>query len=123
MGIDDQWLGNAQDPAHWRGENTDAMPVKHAIRYEYQRLLEEGYEVAEYQPPMMHVKAVIVDGAFSLIGSANFGNRSFEVNDEITVAVSDREFATALTRDFEADLQRSTRFDAGTWPGQRSVVG
>ena len=105
------------------GELTDAMPVKHAIRYEYQRLLDEGYEVAEFQPTMMHVKAVIVDGVFSLIGSANFGNRSFEVNDEITVAVSDREFAASLTRDFEADLQRSTRLDAGTWSGQRSMVG
>ena len=105
------------------GELTDAMPVKHAIRYEYQRLLDEGYEVAEFQPTMMHVKAVIVDGVFSLIGSANFGNRSFEVNDEITMAVSDREFAASLTRDFEADLQRSTRLDAGTWSGQRSMVG
>ncbi len=105
------------------GENTDAMPVKHAIRYEYQRLLEEGYEVAEYQPTMMHVKAVIVDGVFSLIGSANFGNRSFEVNDEITVAVSDQEFAASLVRDFDNDLQRSTRLDAATWPGQRSMVG
>lgn len=105
------------------GEHTDAMPVKHAIRYEYQRLLEEGYEVAEYQPTMMHVKAVIVDGVFSLIGSANFGNRSFEVNDEITVAVSDQEFAASLVGDFENDLQRSTRLDAATWPGQRSLVG
>jgi len=105
------------------GENTDAMPVKHAIRYEYQRLLEEGYEVAEYQPTMMHVKAVVVDGTFSLIGSANFGNRSFEVNDEITVAVSDGEFAASLVSDFENDLQRSTRLDAATWPGQRSMVG
>lgn len=105
------------------GANTDAMPVKHAIRYEYQRLLEEGYEVAEYQPTMMHVKAVVVDGIFSLIGSANFGNRSFEVNDEITIAVSDPEFAASLVRDVENDLQRSTRLDAATWPGQRSMAG
>lgn len=105
------------------GERTDAMPVKHAIRYEYQRLLDDGYQIAEYEPTMMHVKAVIIDGAFSLIGSANFGNRSFEVNDELTVAVADRELALSLTRDFEADLQRSKQLDAKTWKDQRTIVG
>lgn len=105
------------------GDVTDAMPVKHAIRHEYQRLLDDGYEIAEYEPTMMHVKAVIIDGVFSLIGSANFGNRSFEVNDELTMAVADPELASALTRDFDADLQKSKRLDAKTWKDQRSIFG
>ena len=46
---------------------------------------------------MMHTKVVIVDGIFSIIGSANFGNRSFELNDELTVGVYDRELAAQLT--------------------------
>ena len=46
---------------------------------------------------MMHTKALIVDGIFSIIGSANFGNRSFELNDELTVGVYDRELAAQLT--------------------------
>lgn len=69
------------------GTITDAMPVKHASRSEYQDLLDLGVAIAEYQPAMMHAKALVVDSIVSLIGSANFGNRSFELNDELVVAV------------------------------------
>jgi cardiolipin synthase len=102
------------------GDITDAMPVKHASRYDYQRLLDAGFEIYEYQPTMMHTKAMIVDGIFSIIGSANFGNRSFELNDELTVGVYDRDLAALLTRDFDNDLKVSKRLDAETWPKQRS---
>lgn len=105
------------------GPVTDAMPVKHASRSRYQELLDHGIELAEYQPTMMHTKAVIVDGVLSLIGSANFGNRSFELNDELTVAVFDPALASVLTKDFDADLQQSQRLDAKTWPSARSFDG
>jgi cardiolipin synthase A/B len=105
------------------GEVTDAMPVKHASRYRYQGLLDEGMEIAEYQPTMMHTKTFMVDGVFSIIGSANFGNRSFELNDELAIGVMDPELAMALTRDFEADLKRSQVLDKETWKKQRSFDG
>ena len=105
------------------GEITDAMPVKHASRFGYQELLDQGVELYEYQPTMMHTKAVMVDGAFSIIGSANFGNRSFELNDELTVAVFDPDLATALIGDFEKDMQASTKLEAATWKDQRSIFG
>ena len=97
------------------GEVTDAMSVKSASRHGYQALLDAGIEVYEYEPTMMHVKAMMVDGVWSVIGSANFDNRSFELNDELTVAVQDQGLAQALTRDFEADLQHSTKLDAAQW--------
>jgi cardiolipin synthase A/B len=102
------------------GDITDAMPVKHASRYDYQRLLDAGYEVFEYEPTMMHTKVMVVDGIFSIIGSANFGNRSFELNDELAIGVFDAELAAQLTGDFEKDILLSKRLDAATWPGQRS---
>jgi cardiolipin synthase len=105
------------------GDVTDAMPVKHASRYDYQRLLDSGIEIFEYQPTMMHTKAMMVDGTFSIIGSANFGNRSFELNDELAIGVHDPELAARLTQDFEADLQASKRLDARTWTDQRSFDG
>jgi cardiolipin synthase A/B len=105
------------------GEITDAMPVKHASRYAYQGLLDQGIEIFEYQPTMMHTKAFIVDGMFSIIGSANFGNRSFELNDELVVGVLDPDVAIALTKDFETDIQSSNRLDAATWKKQRSFDG
>ena len=100
------------------GEITDAKPVKDASREGYQQLLDWGIEIYEYEPTMMHVKAMMVDGIWSVFGSANFDNRSFELNDELTVAVQDPELAAALTRDFEADLKRSTRIDPAAWPNR-----
>ena len=104
------------------GTVTDAMPVKHASRSEYQDLLELGVEIAEFQPTMMHAKVLVIDGIVSLIGSANFGNRSFELNDELVVAVQDKELAATLLRDFETDLRRSTVLNLATWKDQRGFV-
>jgi cardiolipin synthase len=102
------------------GTVTDAMPVKHASRYGFQDLLNQGIEIYEYQPTMMHTKAMIVDGVVSLIGSANFGNRSFELNDELTIAVFDRDLAARLTADFNTDTQSAQKYDAVSWPKARS---
>jgi len=98
------------------GEITDAKPVKHASREGYQDLLERGVEIHEFEPTMMHVKAMMVDGVWSVIGSANFDNRSFELNDELTVAIYDSELASTLTSDFDEDIKRTTKLDAATWP-------
>jgi len=105
------------------GPITDAMPVKHASRRSYQTFLEEGIEIAEYQPTMMHTKAMIVDGVWSIIGSANFGNRSFELNDELVLGVADSDLAQRLTDDFNIDLKAARQFDAQSWPHERSFDG
>jgi cardiolipin synthase len=97
------------------GSVTDAKPVKFAGRAQYEQLLEHGIEIYEYQPTMMHVKAVVVDGTVSIIGSANFDNRSLELNDELNVVVASPTLATELTRDFERDIQRSARIDLDSW--------
>jgi cardiolipin synthase A/B len=97
------------------GDRTDATSVKDASRNDYARLLDAGVEIYEFQPTMMHVKAMIVDRAWSIVGSANFDNRSFELNDEITVAVADRELAARLLDDFNADLSRCKRIDPDQW--------
>ena len=103
------------------GDLTDAKPVKYASRDAYQRLLDQGIEIYEYQPTMMHVKATIVDGAWSMVGSANFDNRSLELNDEMNVAVSDRALAARLTQDFEQDLRVARKLEPGSW-AQRSFL-
>ena len=97
------------------GDITDAKPVKFASRAQYERLMKQGIEIYEYQPAMMHTKAFVVDGALSIVGSANFDNRSFELNDELNIAVFDRGFASRLLEDFARDLERSTRLDLETW--------
>jgi cardiolipin synthase len=97
------------------GDITDAKPVKFAGRAQYERLMKLGIEISEYQPAMMHTKAFVVDDVMSIVGSANFDNRSFELNDELNVAVFDRGVASRLRSDFESDLKRSTRLDLETW--------
>ena len=97
------------------GDDTDAMPVKYASREAYERLMSMGIEIYEYQPTMMHAKAMVVDGAWSMFGSANFDNRSLELNDELNIAVSDRDVARRLTEDFEQDLRVSSKLELARW--------
>jgi cardiolipin synthase len=97
------------------GDRTDALPVKFASRAAYEGLLETGIELYEYQPTMMHAKVLIVDGAWSMFGSANFDNRSLELNDELNVAVMDRDLARRFTESLERDLLKSQRIDLDKW--------
>ena len=97
------------------GDITDAKPVKFAGRAQYGKLMQQGIEIYEYQPTMMHTKAVVVDGLLSIVGSANFDNRSFELNDELNVVVFERGFAGRLMEDFERDRRRSKRLDLDSW--------
>jgi cardiolipin synthase len=94
---------------------TDAKPVKYASRHGYERLLEIGVWMYEYQPAMMHAKVLVVDGAWSMFGSANFDNRSLELNDELNLAVFSRELASRFERDFEKDLRHSQRLELSAW--------
>ncbi len=103
------------------GDITDAMPVKYASREGYDLLLEMGIEIYEYQPTMMHTKTFIVDGTWSTFGSANFDNRSLELNDELNVAVSSPALAQRLLEAFEKDLRTSSRLDLQRWR-QRSIL-
>jgi cardiolipin synthase len=103
------------------GDLTDAKPVKYASRQAYQRLMDSGIEIYEYQPTMMHTKTMVVDSAWSMFGSANFDNRSLELNDEMNVAVSDKVLAARLLQDFEQDLRVAHRLDPDQWR-QRSAL-
>ena len=64
---------------------------------------------------MMHTKTMVVDGVVSIFGSANFDNRSLELNDELNFSVMSRRLAGRLLQDFEQDLQVSRRLSLETW--------
>jgi cardiolipin synthase len=63
---------------------TDHKSVKYASRDAYDDMLERGIQIYEYGPTMMHTKTMVVDGVLNIFGSANFDNRSLELNDEVT---------------------------------------
>jgi cardiolipin synthase len=97
------------------GDHTDAGPVKAASRAGYDALLTRGVAIAEFAPTMMHVKAMTVDGIWSVVGTANLDNRSLELNDELVVGIHDPALASTLRQAFDADLRRSTSFDLDRW--------
>jgi cardiolipin synthase len=94
---------------------TDQPAVKYASRAAYEDLLAMGIEIYEYTPTMMHAKTLVVDGTLSIFGSANFDNRSLELNDEVNLAVISRSLATRFARDFANDLRVSRRLTPNSW--------
>ena len=94
---------------------TDHKSVKYASRDAYDDLLERGMQINEYTPTMMHTKTMVVDGVLSIFGSANFDNRSLELNDEVNLAVFSRRLAGRFLQDFEQDLRVSHRWSLATW--------
>jgi cardiolipin synthase A/B len=97
------------------GDVTDAKPVKYASRMAYDHLLSLGIEIYEYQPTMLHAKTMVVDDVLSVFGSANFDNRSLELNDELNIVAVSRELARRLDQDLELDLHRSKRLLLDEW--------
>jgi cardiolipin synthase len=77
--------------------------------------------IYEYQPAMMHAKVMLVDGVWSVIGSTNFDNRSFGLNDEVNLAVLDGALAARLEADFAADLAASAAIRMEDW--RRRPIG
>lgn len=78
-----------------------------AARSRWGELLAAGAEFHLYQPAMYHAKTMVVDGVLLTIGSSNFDNRSFSLNDEVNVSVLDRKVASENLRIFEDDIKHS----------------
>lgn len=74
----------------------------------YAPLLEHGIRVAIYQPTMMHVKAVLIDGALACVGSVNINRRSVEKDEEVAVLALDGDVVAELEDQFADDLAAST---------------
>ena len=97
------------------GPHIDKQFVRRAGRDAYSELLDAGAEIHEYQPTMLHAKTMVLDGAWSSVGTVNFDNRSFQLHDEVTLCVWDEHFAELLTEQFERDLERSERITPERW--------
>ena len=95
--------------------HTDAHPIRRASHSYYSELLNAGVRIYEYQGTMMHTKGVVVDGKWSVIGSANMDVRSKELNEENVLGILDTEFAAQLDRTFLADLERAREIDRVQW--------
>jgi cardiolipin synthase len=83
---------------------SDTLLVTLAARSYFDELLAAGVKVYEYGPRMLHTKALLVDDEFALVGSANFDNRSFRLNFEVSVLFHDAGIAAQLARLLAHDM-------------------
>jgi cardiolipin synthase A/B len=97
------------------GEHIDSETVRKASRALWGPILAAGALIAEYTPTMYHCKVMIVDELLVSVGSTNFDNRSFRLNDEATLNVLDRTFARQQTEIFAADLARARPVSHAEW--------
>ncbi len=93
----------------------DSEVVRKASRGSWGPMLEAGIEFAEYEPTMYHVKSLVVDGHFSSVGSTNFDNRSFRLNDEANLNVLSAEFGGVQQEVFAADWSKARRISLEEW--------
>jgi cardiolipin synthase A/B len=102
-------------------DHTDAKPIRLTSQRYYEEMMEAGIRVYEYQPTMIHSKSVIVDGKWSIVGSANMDIRSKELNMENVLGILDAGFAGELEAAFRKDLEKSKEIKLEEWR-RRGVV-
>jgi cardiolipin synthase len=94
---------------------SDNPMVQHAGHRNFEQLMECGVRLFEYPHTLLHQKVMTVDGVWSAVGSSNFDDRSFESNDEITLAVLDTAVAQQLDAIFEKYVGRAHEIELEAW--------
>ncbi|RPH49986.1 MAG: hypothetical protein EHM84_06050 [Lysobacterales bacterium] len=94
---------------------SDNPMVQHAGHRNFEKLLKCGVRLFEYPHTLLHQKIMTVDGVWSAIGSSNFDDRSFEINDEISLSIADEALAARLDAIFEKYVQRAHELDLDSW--------
>ena len=97
------------------GKHIDTHVVRRAGRSRWGPLLEAGVEIYEFESTMFHCKVMVVDDRWVSVGSTNFDNRSFRLNDEANLNILDPDFARGQVELFERDKARSRRVTLREW--------
>lgn len=107
------------------GKHIDTELVRKASKASWGELLKSKIEIAEYQPTMYHCKIFIADSLLVSVGSTNFDNRSFRINDEANLNILDEAFALAQQKIFEEDWSNARQITYKEWlnrPVQEKVL-
>ena len=89
----------------------DSLPVFLAAFHYIDQLRGLGIKFYAYKPGFLHEKVMLVDDEISTVGTANFDNRSFRLNFEVTSIIVDKKFAKDMQAMFERDFAHSERID------------
>ena len=103
-------------------EHTDATPIRLAGHAYYEELLAAGVRIWEFQPTFLHAKALVIDGRWSVVGSANMDVRSKELNEENVLGILDAAFAGQLETTFVAYLERAREIRLEEWKRRGSAA-
>jgi cardiolipin synthase A/B len=96
----------------------DTPIVQHASHHHFGDLLASGVRIFEYHKTLCHQKVVIVDGVWSCVGSTNFDDRSFQLNDEVSIGFTSEDVARQLRRAWEDDMRDATEVRFEEWRGR-----
>jgi cardiolipin synthase len=97
------------------GKRNDTWWARQNSLRHYGELLEAGAEIYEFQPSMLHQKIMVVDGAWSTVGTANFDNRSFTLSEETNVCFHDAALVQQVSDIFLADLADCQKVELSEW--------
>jgi cardiolipin synthase len=97
------------------GPGADKRVCQLASESTYAHLVDGGVEVWNFQPAMLHAKIMTVDGELSVVGSSNFNRRSMDHDEEIALAIFDRQVTATLDDHYDDDLIRSRPIDLERW--------
>jgi cardiolipin synthase len=104
------------------GSHIDNHTVRLSAQSRYQALLDAGVKIYEYQPTFSHHKYMVVDGRWSLVGSANLDSRSRQLDEENVFGILDSRLGRQLEDVFTADLRHSTEIKPDEWRRRNPVM-
>ncbi len=88
-------------------EETDSKLVQLSSMSYLKEMSDMGIKMYRYQNGFLHQKVVLVDDDLATIGSANFDNRSFRLNFELTAVIRDKSFASEVEKMLTQYLENS----------------
>lgn len=101
-------------------EKYDTLLIELASQNYIDECIRYGVKIYAYQEGFMHQKLMLIDNDLSIVGTANFDNRSFHLNFEISCILSSRKFNDQVEKVFKEDLEKSRvlapeEFDNKRW--------
>ena len=97
------------------GVRNDSWLARHNSVRLFGSLLACGVAIYEYNRTMLHHKTMVVDGSWATIGTTNFDNRSFALNEESNVTFFDAALVSRMLQTFDTDVAHSVRVDYEAW--------
>jgi cardiolipin synthase len=94
---------------------TDRSLALYAGQYHFSDLLKSGVKLYKRRNVLLHAKTLVIDGAWSTVGSSNMEWWSFSSNDEVNAVILSREFAMEMEKMFARDLAESDQIRWEDW--------